>query len=498
MRARKLAWNTVSSMIYQITRIICGFILPRLILFYYGSSINGLVNSIAQFLSIITFLELGIGAVVQSALYKPLADNDNRSVSEIMKSAEKFFRKIALILLLYVIVLVIVYPSMINKEYDALFTGMLIISISISSFAEYYFGIVERLLLTADQRGYIQYTAQTTTVVLNTLVSAVLIHLGASIQAVKFIGSLIFLIRPIFLRYYTSRHYQIDRKIEYSGEPIKQKWNGLAQHFSAVILDGTDIIVLTLFSSLPSISIYSVYYLVVSGVKQLFISMTNGIQSLMGELWAKQERDELNKLFSWVEWVIHSAVTVIFGCSATLIVPFVLVYTKDISDTQYAVPVFGLLLTLAHGFHCLRLPYNLMIFAGNHYRQTQWNYVVSACLNIIISIIVVRRHGMVGVAVGTLAAMLFQTVWMAYYISRNLIQWPFRAFIKQMIVDTLVFCLAFVLCRNIQLGSISYISWIIMAIKVTCIWIVISLILNMVIYPEKLKDLTSKILKRSV
>ena len=52
MRERKLAKNTISSLIFQVTTIVSGFILPRLILKQYGSSVNGLVNSIAQFLSI--------------------------------------------------------------------------------------------------------------------------------------------------------------------------------------------------------------------------------------------------------------------------------------------------------------------------------------------------------------------------------------------------------------------------------------------------------------
>ena len=71
MRKKKLIYNTISSLIFQVTTIVCGFILPRLILNAFGSNVNGLVNSITQFLGIISFLELGVGAVVQSALYKP-------------------------------------------------------------------------------------------------------------------------------------------------------------------------------------------------------------------------------------------------------------------------------------------------------------------------------------------------------------------------------------------------------------------------------------------
>lgn len=74
MQKRLLAKNTISSLLAQITVLVCGFILPRFFLQSFGSEVNGMVNSIAQFLGVISFLELGVGAVVESALYKPLAE----------------------------------------------------------------------------------------------------------------------------------------------------------------------------------------------------------------------------------------------------------------------------------------------------------------------------------------------------------------------------------------------------------------------------------------
>ena len=68
-RNKRLKLNTLFGFLYQIVAIICGFILPRLILRTYGSETNGLVNSIQSILNIITLMEMGVGAVVQSALY---------------------------------------------------------------------------------------------------------------------------------------------------------------------------------------------------------------------------------------------------------------------------------------------------------------------------------------------------------------------------------------------------------------------------------------------
>lgn len=147
----------------------------------------GLVSSITRFLSLITFLEMGVGAVIQSSLYEPLAMKNSSKISEIIVSGSDFFKKIARILLVYVVILIMFFPaiSSTSEHYDWLYTAVLIASISISSFAQYYFGIIDRILLAADQKGYIQYTAQIITLLMNTLISVVLIKNGASIQAVK-------------------------------------------------------------------------------------------------------------------------------------------------------------------------------------------------------------------------------------------------------------------------------------------------------------------------
>lgn len=495
-RKERLVKNTKASLVFQVTSIVSGFVLPKLILHNFGSEINGLVNSIAQFLQMISFLELGIGAVIQSSLYKPLADNDYKQVSRIVVSASRFFKRLAKILLVYVLILLAVYPYIAGQDYGHLYTAALIVAMSASSFCQYYFGIVNQLLLTADQRGYIQYNTQTITIVLNTLACVILIQLGASIHIVKLATALIFLARPVVLRLYVDRKYTIDRKITYTEEPIQQKWNGVAQHVAAVVLDSTANVILTVFATLSDVSIYSVYHLVLYGLKTLYTSMTTGIRSLLGELWAKKELSELSKTFGWVEWLLNTGAVLIFGCTGTLILPFVAVYTKGITDADYIQPLFAALITFAQAGHCLRLPYNMMILAAGHYKQTQSNYLIAAALNILISIIMVKCFGLVGVAIGTLVAMAYQTVWMALYNSRNIIKWPFKNFIKQIGIDALSVALGILATRWLVLGSVTYRAWILLAIMHAVIWIFVVIFVNMLFYKDKMSALGSKLIKR--
>lgn len=493
MRNKILFYNSISPLVYQVTMIICGFILPRLILGHFGTEVNGLVNSITQFLAIISFLELGVGAVVQSSLYKPLADNDNIRVSKVITSADKFFRRLGYILAIYVVVMLLYYPYLVKQNFSFTFTATLIVAISVRSFAQYFFGIVNRLLLLADQKAYIQYIAQTAAVIANTAGCYVLIAFDCSVQVVYGLTSFIFFLQPLAIHLYIKRYYALDRQIHYDVEPIKQKWNGVAQHIAAVILSSSDSIVLTTFSTLINVSIYTVYYLPMSGARLMIMSMISGIEALIGNLWAKQDLAELRKVFAWTEWSIHTGTTLIFTLTAVLIVPFVQVYTHGVNDANYMQPLFGVLLVAANSGHCLRLPYNIMILAAGHYKQTQHNYIIAAVMNIAISIVCVMQFGLIGVALGTLAAMAYQTAWMAWYNSKNFIQWPMKNFFKQIGVDAVSAVGIYWLGSMMEMSSVSYVAWVVLAVKVTAIGGIIVLVVNGMFYREYLRKISRKV-----
>ena len=485
-RKKKLLYNTATSLLYQVVGILSGFILPRMFLSFYGSAVNGVVSSISQFLGFISLCECGVGAVVQSALYKPLAENDSAAYSRIFSSSERFFRKIAWILVGYTAVLMVLFPYLTADHFDYFYTFILVFVISISSFAQYYFGMTYRLFLSADQLGFIQMGTQTVILLLNTGFSILLMNLGASVQVVKLVSSLIFLVQPIVFSYVAKKRYRIDRKIELQGEPIRQKWNGLAQHIAAVVLGNTDTVVLTLFTTLETVSVYSVYFLVVNGVKQIVVSLTSGFQAMLGNMLAKGEKETLDRSFSGFEWGLHTVVTMAFTATGFLIVPFVQVYTNGIEDTDYTVPLFAVLMTIAQAAYCLRLPYNTMVLAAGHYRQTQASAIIEALINIVLSVVLVIRFGLVGVAIGTLAAMAYRTVYLVFYLRRFILRRSVYCFVKHVLVNVLSVALVLLVttvCSSFfALSALTYPAWITLAVKVGLVTVLSVLIVNLVAY----------------
>ena len=496
-RRKKLYLNTVTALLNQVVALICGFILPIYILAYFGSDVNGLVTSMTRFLSVISFLELGIGPVIQSNLYKPLADNDTDMISKIVVSAERFYRKIAYIFLVYIVVLLFVFPS-INTEYDFWFTASLLIIISISTFAQYYFGITYQVFLNADQKVYVHTIVQIITTILNTVISVILIEFGCGIHVVKLASTIVFVARPLVQNIYVKRHYNINRKITYTEEPIKQKWNGFAQHLASVVLEETDVVLLTFFSTYQSVSIYSVYLLVVSGINKLVMTAVSGLESFWGNMLAKKEYGLLNKTFESFEALIHAGVTFLFVSAGILIAPFVSVYVRGLEDAaMYYLPLFGVLLTLAYGVQCLRIPYFRIIKAAGHYKETQNGAFISMIMNIIISVVLVFKFQLVGVAMGTLVAMLYHTIYFAWYLRKNILNRPFRHFVKHMLIDIFAGVLSFIITSWLTMNSVTYGAWVMYAVKVAGIVGVITLILNVIIYRNEFTYLLKKIMKKA-
>ena len=135
-----------------------------------------------------------------------------------------------------------------------------------------------------------------------------------------------------------------------------------------------------------------------------------------------------------------------------------------------------------------------MILAGGHYKQTQKCYITAAIINVIISIVTVKIFGLIGVAIGTLVAMLYQTIWMAIYDSKNLICWPIKYFIKQVAVDIIIIVCSVVFASFIKIKVNVWFEWVVYAIIITAIEVLIVIAINTIFYNRYIKYLMNKIM----
>jgi O-antigen/teichoic acid export membrane protein len=488
-RSKKIFYNMGSSILYQLIAIISNLILPRLFLTYFGSNTNGLINSITQFLSYIALLDLGVGAVFQSALYKPLAQKDKKEINNVFCAGKLFYNRIGIVIVAYIVVLAVTYPYFVKNTFGYFSTIFLVLAMSISTFAQYFLGLVYQTFLTADQKHYIQSNISSATLVANTVVSVLLIQSGCSVQIVKLSTSCIYLLRPLLMKSYVDKNYDIDYKTRPSKDAIPQKWNGFAQHLAAVVLNNTDVAVLTFFSTLKNVSIYSVYYMIVSAIKQMITLVTSAVTPTLGNMYGLNEDEKFNSSFEFFEWLIHSISVLLFTVTAILITPFVLVYTRGVSDANYSVPVFGYLMCAAFLTTCLQQPYKILTQVVGHYKQTQASSIVEAAINIVISVFMVFKYGLIGVAIGTLAAMLYRMIYLENYIQNNIFNRKKTKFVKLIAVDLISIVIMVGSTSWINLNVANYAEWIRCAVIISVICGVCAVVINMIFFREQCKSL---------
>lgn len=492
-RTRSVALTIGTSLLSEGVALVCGLIVPKMILTSFGSEYNGITQSISQFISYISLMKAGIGGATAVALYKPLAENNTREISEVLYSTEKFMRKISMIFLLFIIGLSIIYPTFIVKDYGWLFTASLIFIISIATFGQYYFGFTYQILLGADQKDYINGLLEILTTILNTIVAVILINQHRSLHVVKLGSSLANLVTPIFLYVYCHKKYHL-MKVKPKEDKIPQKWDAAAHEVASFINNNTDIVILTLFSDMKEISVYTVYHYVISNLKKIVTKFTVGFGAAFGDMYAKKQIENMHKNLGIFELLIYSFTSVLYSVALVMMTPFVLLYTDGVNDVNYVRPVFALILILGGMFNCFRVPYRAITIAAGHYKQTRNGAILEAVINITVSVVCVILFGLIGVAIGTLFAMAFRTFQYVLYLADNIMYRKVSYFFKHAFICFAIVASVYIISRlYMPVFFHGWMQWVIYAVINTLLAIALTLGTDYLFYKEDLTNFIAKI-----
>ncbi|MCF2616118.1 polysaccharide biosynthesis C-terminal domain-containing protein [Oscillibacter valericigenes] len=500
-RTQKAKWNISTSLISQIVSMICGLIVPQLLLRSFGSELYGATTSIAHFLAYISLLEGGVSGVARAGLYQPLANGDIQELSNVYHEIKKFFKTVGICFVIYTVVLAVFYNRIVtDSKLEWMFSFQLVMVISLSTLAQYFFGIANSIVVQADQRHYVINIITILVTAVNAMLVILLTRMNCDMITVKFVSSCVFTLKPAALFLYVKRKYSIlPRKQCGKTAVLSQKWTALGQHIAYFLHCNTDVVVLTLFVNLKAVAVYSVYSMVVSSVRSITSSFANGLESVFGNMYAKGEREKLEATFGYYETLISVVAVIMFSVTFVMILPFVQIYTKGISDTNYRVPLLAVFLVLSELVYCLRMPYHYMTVAANQFRQTKPAAYGEAGMNIVLSIVLVFCYGLVGVAAATLAAMVFRTIYYAWFLSNHILHRPFGLFVRREAVNGAAFTIICVIGgkvlenRNICCSM----DWIISAIAVTVIAVLVTALANMLFYRTDIIAMARRIAPRS-
>ncbi|MDU5086297.1 MAG: polysaccharide biosynthesis C-terminal domain-containing protein [Anaerococcus vaginalis] len=485
--------NSISALFLQVVTIISGFIIPKIILLYFGSSVNGLVSSISQFLSYIALIEGGVTGVIYASLYKPLLDNDKTKISRILVTSKIFYRRIGYIFMAYSLVLAVIYPLFINKDFDFLFASGLTIVLSITLLIQYMFSLTLKTLLVADKKLYIISFTQVGIIILNIIFTYISARIYPNIHILKFISGIMYVFQPLIYAKYVNKNYDISWSEKQDNTLLKERWNGFAINVANFIHTSTDITILTIFTNLKIVSVYYVYSLVINGLGSLVKSISSGIEPTIGHSYAKNDSNDINFKMDLYEFVIFFLVGFLFTVASIQITPFVMVYTKKINDANYCQPIFGYVIVLAEALYLLKYPHLSIAYTANKFKEITVPAFIEAFINIVISVIIVNKIGLIGVAIGTAIAMLYRMIFQVRYTKKILPNRKPRIYYKKLIIISIATIVAILMCNLIRINEENFVNLILGASIHSLIVLIVYFITAFLFFKREFKFLISYI-----
>jgi len=469
MRTKKFLYNSISAAVLQTANMIIGFLLSSTILSYYGSEINGLVMSLTQFVGYFALVEAGISESVIFSLYKPLSQSDNRKISAIFIASKNYFYKTGVFFLILVLLLAILYPFFIRASVMKYYEIMLLtFIIGVNGIVDFFIVAKYRILLTADQRMYVLSIAVIISNILNLLIIMILSAQGCSIVFVRLMALFSVLLRSLILYLYVKCKYGfLDSRVKPDISALSKRWDAFYLQMLGVFQHGVPIVLATIFTDLKNVSVYSVYMLIISSVKSLLSIFQTGLPAAFGEIIVTNDQVTLKKTEEQFECIYYALLRVFYTVTFVLILPFISIYTSNVSDIVYENKALALLFVIDGFFYNMKTPQGMLVISAGLYKETKLQTTIQALIILFVGGMLAPSFKLYGILIGSICSNIYRTIDLLFFIPKYVTHNNILMTFKRQINAVIFLFLGVFLTYYIKLPIVkTYVSWGCLAVKV--------------------------------
>lgn len=403
MRKERSIKNAITAVISNFIVLLFGFILQKIFIKTLGDEYLGVNTLFTNIISMLSIADLGIGIAIIYSLYKPIAEGNKEEIKSLMRFYKKTYNIIALSVTLISIALLPFLHFFVttNLDINLYLIFMLFVADVVCSYLLSY----KRSIIQADQRSYIinivhiLYSA-----IMNTLL---IITLYTTKNYVLFlvIKCICRILENIVISKYANRIYpyinESAKKLDKETyDSIFKKVKGLMFHkVGSFAVLGTDNIIISKFLGNIVVAYYSNYYMIINAasllLSQLFSSLTASVGNLLVKDTEEKSYNLYKKLMFANFWIYSFAATGMFVAMQPVIILWV---------GEERLLSLGVLAILVANFYMMGMRASIGVYkeAAGIYYEDRFIPVIESVLNIVISIILVKKMGLIGVFVGTM------------------------------------------------------------------------------------------------
>ena len=494
----KLFKNVITGFGGQLIAIILGLIVPRFFIMSYGSDVNGLLSTITQIFTYMALLEAGIGQAAKNLLYKPFQEKNKDGVSEIASIAKSYFRRFTLIYGVGVIAIALILPLVLKTNVDSVTIALIVLFEGMSGVISFYFIETPSIIIGVDGKNYVNNAINLLNIIVGYAVKIVMAVLGLNIVLLQFVFFLVTVAKVFFYQIYFKKHYSwIKFKNTSKDIKLKDRNSYIIIEITSTVFNSTDMIILSVFVSTQLSSVYGIYNMVFSNLTLLLNSVYFSVVYLLGYSYhdSKEKYIHLHDTFNYV---FLGTITILMMVCYFLTIPFVSLYTKGVTDTNYIYTSLPLLFCLVQMLSWSRFVGGNLIGVAGRVKKAVWVNILEAVINLTCSVIFVQKFGIVGVLFATVIALLPKVIYCNYVGDRIILKRSCWNTIKILGTNFILLFAVVLIKPYIHIEVNSYLSFAVYGIGLSVLFTVIVMAVNSLLNPHMLKNGLTLIKNRKV
>ena len=420
-RTRLATRNVIATLIVSILIFPLQFINRYYMVRYLGVTYLGITSLYSNILSVLSLADLGIGTAIIFMMYRPLAENNRRKITILMRYYRTIYRIIAIIIFMLGIFVVPFFKIFLHSSINYPHVYIIFFVYLMGTVTSYLFSYNQSLLY-ADQQNRIYSWIHLVVCYVMMIIQIVTVKLfkGPILYAILYVFTSF--VTNLFVSLYVNRRYKLDYKKyreKLSYEELKELFSNVVGNMflrmSGVIVTGTDSMLLSAFTNVVQVGFYANYLTITNVIQQLMTKVIGASTGSIGNYSIEQDSSEAEKLFYKLQFL--NFIILNFACLSIMFL------SRDVITIwlggKYVLPRLDIfLITLSFYFM--------------NYRMLGWNFVAvyglakymklfsvnEVIINFVASFVFLKfmHLGIAGVVLGTICSTILTVGWQDPYI----------------------------------------------------------------------------------
>ena len=419
-RTKNTLLNTASGIAVKIISLFAAFITRTVFIRSLGIQYAGVSGVFTDVLTMLSFVEMGIGSAIVFALYKPIAKNDEVQILKLMNAYKKIYSAIAAVILILGLTL-IPFLNYLIKDVPNIVEDIRVIYIFyLLNTSLSYLLIYKQTFLTAAQKDYIVSKYKFIISIVKAAAECILLIVFRNFFVYLTFNCVITVIQNVVTAVAAEKEYPILKsksKVSLERSEQKKLFENVKALFlykvSGTVLNGTDSVVISSFVGTSFVGILGNYNLIANAVyttvMQLFSATSASIGNLSATSTAEHQYKVFNKLFFLCAWIYCFCTTSLW----VLLNPFISIWQgEEYLFSMAVVTVF----TTEFYMKGMLSPISQFRTSNGLFVQGKYRPLIMAVINIVVSVALVQKIGVLGVLLGTVISRVSTQLWFDPYL----------------------------------------------------------------------------------